>query len=198
MTRRVRACGLVMAAVALAGCGANADRRAFQYMPDMAASVPYDSFRPNPNARDGATLRAPVRGTVARGFVPLPYTATAADAERAGRELHNPLPLDALTLSEGRALYQTFCVVCHGPSGEGDGPLTGKIPPPPSYRSDGVRDLPEGRLFHVVTFGSGRMPSYAAQLTREERWKVVRYVQTLQKPEDRRQAGPVDSAGADR
>ena len=37
--------------------------RGFTYMPDMAQSVPYDSFAPNPVTRDGKTLQAPVPGT---------------------------------------------------------------------------------------------------------------------------------------
>jgi mono/diheme cytochrome c family protein len=33
-----------------------------------------------------------------------------------------------------------------------------------------------GRLFHVITAGSGKMPSYAPELSVDERWKVVTYV----------------------
>jgi mono/diheme cytochrome c family protein len=42
-----------------------------------------------------------------------------------------------------------------------------------------------GRIFHVITLGSGKMPSYAAQLSADERWKIVTYVYTtLQKRGD--------------
>jgi len=58
-----------------------------------------------------------------------------------------------------------------------------KIPNPPAYYSTAVRGLAAGHLFHIITHGSGRMPSYASQLTREERWKIVRHVQTLQRHE---------------
>jgi mono/diheme cytochrome c family protein len=30
----------------------------------------------------------------------------------------------------------------------------------------------------VLTLGSGKMPSYAAQLSPDERWKVIAYVRT--------------------
>ncbi len=95
---------------------------------------------------------------------------------RAGRELSNPFRANAGTLEEGKGLYQIYCLVCHGEAGAGDGPLAGKIPTPPSYRSERVMAFAEGRLFHVVTLGSGKMPSYAAQLGVDERWKVVAYV----------------------
>ena len=165
------------------GCRSNAGVRGYEYMPDMARSIPYDSFAPNSVTRDGKTLQVPPPGTIARGFLPLSYRPTREDAERAGRELENPVAATARSLGEGRALYETFCLVCHGAAGEGDGPLVPKIPNPPAYSSAAVRGLPAGHLFHVITYGSGRMPSYASQITREERWKIVSHVQILQRRE---------------
>jgi mono/diheme cytochrome c family protein len=165
------------------GCRSDARVRGYEYMPDMARSIPYDSFAPNPVTRDGKTLQTPAPGTIARGFLPLGYRATPADAVRAGRELDNPVAPTAQSREEGRVLYQTFCAICHGIEGEGDGPLVPKIPNPPAYHSTAVRGYAAGHLFHVITYGSGRMPSYASQLTREERWKIVSHVQILQRRE---------------
>ena len=128
--------------------------------------------------RSGQTLQPPVPGTIARGQAPFRYGPGEAEAERAGRELTSPVPITAVTLDEGRALYETTCVVCHGPAGRGDGPLAGKIPPPPAYSSARVSVFPPGRLFHVVTMGAGKMPSYAALLSPIERWKIIGYVST--------------------
>ena len=36
------------------------------------------------------------------------------------------------TLAQGHALYSTFCFVCHGEHGKGDGPLIPRIPNPPA------------------------------------------------------------------
>jgi mono/diheme cytochrome c family protein len=149
----------------------------------MVYSLAYDSFAPNPVTRDGLTLQRPVRGTIARGHLPLHYSATAEDAERAGRELQNPVPRTARSAAEGRALFETYCAVCHGEHGGGDGPLVPKIPNPPAYTSTRVRDMPAGQIFHVITFGSGRMPSYASQLSPNDRWMIAAHVQTLQHPE---------------
>jgi mono/diheme cytochrome c family protein len=171
---------LLCLAVWLSGCRNDPQVRAFEYMPDMARSVPYDSFAANPVTRDGQTLQTPPPHTIARGFMPLDYQATPADAVRAGHELRSPIAATDETRQEGRRLFETFCAVCHGVNGDGDGPLVPKIPNPPAYSSAAVRTLPAGQLFHVITYGSGRMPSYASQLTRDERWKVVAHVQTLQ------------------
>jgi mono/diheme cytochrome c family protein len=182
--RLIGAVCVVLAAAAPA-CGGPA-RRGVEYMPNMVVSVPYDSFAPNPVLRGSMTLQLPVAGTIPRGYLPLHYAPTQAEAQRAGRELVNPIvPTDA-TIAAGRELYGTFCAVCHGPTGDGDGSIVPKIPNPPAYTSDRVRDMPVGRLFHIVTYGSGRMPSYASQTSAADRWLIVNYVRTLQHGNGRR------------
>jgi mono/diheme cytochrome c family protein len=168
----------VLAAAALCALGCDRKRHpGLEYMPDMARSLPYDSFAPNPNTRDGKTLQPPVAGTVPRGFLPLRYGRSAEDAERAGRELKDPgVAVDA---ARGRMLYATYCLVCHGERGRGDGPLVPRIPNPPSYASERIRGLPPGRLYHVITYGAGQMPSYAVQVPPDDRWLIVREVQRL-------------------
>ena len=168
---------------ALAGCGASGNDRAREYMPDMARGPAYKAFAPNEAMRSGLTLQAPVPGTIKRGYRPFHYGPGEEEAARAGHELTNPLPVSAATIEDGRGLYQTYCLVCHGANGKGDGPLVvaGKIPTPPAYSSERVVVFPPGRIFHVVTMGTQKMPSYASLLTPGERWKVVTYVsRTLQ------------------
>jgi mono/diheme cytochrome c family protein len=157
-------------------------RAGFEYMPDMAHAVPYESFAPNPIGHDGKTLQPAPAGTVPRGFHPLHYAATELDAVRAGRELENPVPLSTGALAQGRVLYETFCLVCHGEHGGGDGPLVPRIPTPPAYSSERVRGMAPGQIFHVISRGSGRMPSYAGQIPAEQRWLIVHYVLTLRQP----------------
>ena len=167
------------AIVVVARASNDASRRGLEYMPDMAYSVPYSSFTRNPVTRDRKTLQLPVAGTVPRGFQPFRYAATPEESLRAGRELRNPVPRSPEALAQGRALYETFCLVCHGEQGQGDGPLVPKIPNPPAYTSERVRAMAPGRIFHVITRGSGRMPSYAAQIPYEQRWLIVHYVNAL-------------------
>jgi mono/diheme cytochrome c family protein len=166
--------------LAMAGCGSPREKRGYEFMPDMTRSVPYDAFAPNPVTRNRMTQQLPVRGTIPRGFQPLHYVNTVADAERAGRELRFPHPPGAADVDRGKPLYETYCAVCHGAAGDGDGPLVPLIPNPPAYSSERVRAMPAGRLFHVITFGSGRMPAYASQVRPADRWSIVAYVQTLQ------------------
>ena len=58
--------------------------------------------------------------------------------------------------------------------------VNGKYAPPASYTA-GLKDLPEGKIFHSLMYGKNMgMGSHASQLNKEERWLVTRYVQYLQ------------------
>jgi mono/diheme cytochrome c family protein len=160
------------------------ESRGYELLPDMAHSLAYDAYSTNPIFRDGKTLQPPVPGTIAVG-APLPfrYAATVQDAERAGRELRNPLPPSPAALARGRQVYTTFCSVCHGEKGRGDGPIiqTKKFPNPPSYMDARLLSMPDGQMFHVITRGTELMPSYAGQISPEDRWKAIHYIRQLQK-----------------
>jgi len=156
--------------------------QALEFAPQMAHSARYNAFAANPDFADGKTLRAPEPGTIPRGVLPLHYAATPADAERAGVELHNPFaPDDSAALARGATVFATFCQPCHGTGGRGDGLVAQRgFPPPPSLVAGHAVDLPDGRLFHIVTYGQGNMASYASQIPRADRWKVILHVRALQ------------------
>jgi mono/diheme cytochrome c family protein len=152
---------------------------ASEYMPDMARSPRYNAFAPNEAMRNGITLQRPVAGTIPRGHEPFHYGKGEPEAIRAGQELTNPYHPTPPTLERGKALYQIYCQVCHGAEGKGDGPIASKIPPPPSYKADRLLQFTPGRIFHVITMGSNKMPSYAAQLSPDDRWLIVNYVRAV-------------------
>lgn len=156
--------------------------RNFEALPGMVRSVPAEAFSENAVFADGKTLQPPPAGTIARGLLPLRYRATPEDAVRAGAELSNPFPAAARALARGKVVYDTYCAVCHGASGKGDGTVAQRgFPAPPSLLADKARGLRDGQVFHILTWGQGNMPSYAAQTTREDRWKAVLWVREIQK-----------------
>lgn len=165
----------------------------FDFLPQMAHSARYNAFSPNPDFPDGKTLQLPVPGTIPRGdFLPLRYQASPAEALRAGEQLQNPLaPASAPGLERGAFVFTVFCRECHGNAGRGDGPVALRgFPAPPSLLADHALRMKDGQIFHILTYGQGNMPSYAGQLSREDRWKVVLYVRSLQK-----QATPAVAGG---
>lgn len=82
-------------------------------------------------------------------------------------------------LEEAGRLFNINCAVCHGAKAEANGPLAPKIGGVKSIiaASPGFSD---GRLFYVMTYGQNNMGSYASQLTKEQRWRIVQYIRTLE------------------
>jgi mono/diheme cytochrome c family protein len=164
----------------------------WEIFPDMAHAPRANAFSENAVFPDGKTLQAPPAGTIPRGWLPLHYAATAADQARAGAELRNPFARDAAqALARGEQLFTNFCAPCHGAGGEGNGPVaTRGVPPPPSLVTGRATGLPDGQLFHILTYGQNNMASYATQLSREDRWRVILYVRSLQRSALQRSAPP--------
>ncbi len=158
----------------LGGCYVKHSKPYYVYAPDMHYSVALKA------QEEGAT-RSPVEGTVPRDF--RPYSYVSIEESKANL---NPLPRNKETLLSGKSLFNTYCIVCHGQYGEGDGNVVAMkdwprplYPRPPSLQSDKVRDYKDGQIFHVITMGQNLMPSYAEKLNEEERWAVVHYVRAL-------------------
>lgn len=155
-----------------------------EFMPDMYRSPSLETNMAYVSKITGDTLQAnrlPVAGTIARGYMPYPYPNTTEGYEAAGANLHNPFQATPENLKEGEVLYGKFCVHCHGAGGEGDGLVGGKLPgPPPPYSTK--KDLPDGKMFHSITYGKGLMGSHAAQVSKDERWKLILYIRKLQFP----------------
>jgi len=126
---------------------------------------------------DGFGMRKPVEGTVARNYIPYEYKGLAAPVV----PLSNPLTPTNEVMNLGKKRYLTFCSPCHGNLGDGDSRLRGQFPNPPSLHSEKVRGWLDGNIYHVIVNGQNVMPSYASQLSRDERWAVIHYIRALQK-----------------
>lgn len=182
------ACGTfaVMLVAGFTSCGKkDANSPGFEFMPDMyrSPSVEYYGI----HVVNGDTLynaMTPVKGTIARGYMPYVYANTPEGYEQAGLYLKNPIAYSEAVEKEGEVLYGKFCVHCHGATGGGDGKVGLKLPGAPPAYSGPLKNLPEGKIFHSITYGKGLMGNHATILTQEERWKLVYYVQKLQGPKE--------------
>jgi mono/diheme cytochrome c family protein len=141
----------------------------FEYLTNMARTDRFNAFEENPNFSDGQTLRAPVSGTIPRGWLPVGDTNPFSADDRAATD-------------RGAVVFTNFCQPCHGANAQGQGPvvLRGFPPPPPLTRGQ-TQDKSDAELYEVVTKGVITMPSYASQLSPEDRWKVILYVRSLRR-----------------
>jgi mono/diheme cytochrome c family protein len=165
---------------------------------DMTYSPAYSSFSKNPNFANGRTIQAAVPGTIARGTQVLHFQATSEEAIRAGEQLANPLDPSTsegiASAARGAVAFQTFCIACHGADGTGNGPVAKRgFPPPPSLLVGKSREMKDGQLLHILTYGQNSMPQFAAQLSLERRWDVINYIRTVQEAAPLPTATPPDT-----
>ncbi len=104
-------------------------------------------------------------------------------------------PVTPVTIAEGKQLYAKMqCFKCHGETGKGDGPSAATLKDSWDYPIT-VRDFTTGIYLGGPTdrdlylrFTTGMtgtpMPSYQEQLTDEQRWHLVHYVQSLRVPHE--------------
>lgn len=194
---------VVLVALVLIGCAASGDNPGLEYAPQMYHSTPYEPltqikdpeagrgvsssemeehaefYNSNPYNAFDMTMRKPVANTIKRGSY-LPDHIAPDDYATAEAVLMSPLDSTGAVLKEGKVLYERFCQHCHGTKGQGDGSVGQVYKGVTSYTSSTVKDKKEGHIFHVITHGKGRMGAHASQISVEDRWKIVRYVQTLQ------------------
>ncbi len=170
--RRFYKSALLVACLLAAGC--RHEQPNITYMPDM-------TYGPALKPQQLGNTRSPVAGTVPRGYQPYAY---AQDPDAAGLELKNPLRPTRAVLKRGQHIFNSFCIVCHGPEGKGNGYIVPKFPMPPSLHSEKLHQWPDGRIFHVITMGQGLMSSYASQIDPGDRWSVIHYVRVLQRSQN--------------
>ena len=175
-------CALIASTVV--GCTTDPQSPGIEYMPDMYRTAALEPYSGNSNYADSMEARLPAEGSIPQGYLPYGIPNTNEGYEMAGELLKNPLSRSEDVMADGKDVYTKYCMHCHGKEGKGDGPTVtaGGHPPPPSYDSQTLMNLSEGKMFHTITYGKNLMGPHASQLNVEERWKVVRYVEKLQNP----------------
>lgn len=150
----------------------------YQYFPNMYESVAYEPYSEAKIFKGGKEGQLPVEGTVNRGFEPYEYENSTAGYELAKANLKSPLTEEEKNSGKGKELFDIYCISCHGATGNGKGKLVEreKFLGVPSYKD---REITEGSIFHVETYGLNAMGSHANQLSAHERWLVADYVLKL-------------------
>jgi hypothetical protein len=130
---------------------------------------------------DGWSMRKPVEGTVARGFIPYEFKGMP---DSLVVPVANPLPVTKKVLETGKARFDTYCSPCHGYYGQGDSRLRGQFPVPPSLHTEKLKNWKDANIYHVITNGQNVMPSYERQISRDDRWAIVHYLRVIQRSQN--------------
>jgi len=188
---------------------------------DMQDQPKMKPLRSSTFYKDGLSSRAPVEGTVPRGFLnadteyftgkkagrtstaatsgPQPGTTTATTTGAAAFpddvEVF-PLPVTEELVNRGKERYEIFCSACHGFTGKGDGMVVRRgFRRAASFHDERLRGAPVGHYFDAMTNGWGAMPSYAPQIPVKDRWAIVAYIRALQISQENQQgAAPASAA----
>ncbi len=120
---------------------------------------------------------------------PLPVPARSIPVEGAAfipnmGAPENPSVADEASLTRGAELYAIHCQMCHGVTGEANGPISPFLANrPANFTSDVVQSKSDGSFFLSISNGvDGRMPALNENLTVSERWDVVNFLRTLKLP----------------
>jgi mono/diheme cytochrome c family protein len=185
---------LLLTSVVLSGCGVRFD---------MQDQPRYKAYKKSDFFKDGRASRNLPEGTVARGLLkedkafftgkidnPNPNAVVQSTTGPGGTTLVTsfpndidafPIPVTKEMIDRGQDRYNIYCIVCHGPVGNGDGMIVRRgFSKPPTYHDDRLRNAPVGHFFDVMTNGWGKMNSYADKLTAADRWAVTAYIRALQ------------------
>ena len=187
---------VLSAAAVIVSCSDVKRKPGSVYMPDMAYSRAYESYAlrdsnvftmdPNDAGHKIFFNNLPPAGTLKRGeLFPFNVPNDSNGLLNLSSLVKNPLgPLTKADSIESGRLFSINCAVCHGAKAEANGPLAPKIGGVKSIMaavmgSPGTAPFSDGRIFFVMEYGQNNMGSYASQLSREQRWRIIQYIRTL-------------------
>ena len=170
---------------------------------DMQDQPRYKAYKKSDFFADHRGSRDPVEGTVARGQLhdnkafytgkidnPNPNASVTTTIGPTGNTLvasfpndidEFPVPVNKELIDRGQERFNIYCIVCHGPVGNGDGMIVRRgFPAPPTYHDDRLRNAPVGHFFDVISNGWGKMNAYAYQVQPADRWAIIAYIRALQ------------------
>lgn len=185
---------LVALSVMAGGCGVRAD---------MQDQPRYKAYKKSEFFSDKRGSRDMVEGTIPRGQLredkafytgkvdnPNANAVAATTTDSTGNTVvasfpndvdQFPVPVTKELVDRGQERYNIYCIVCHGPLGNGDGMIVRRgFSKPPTYNDDRLRNAPVGHFYDVISNGWGKMNSYAYVVQPADRWAIVAYIRALQ------------------
>lgn len=178
--------------------GCKSTQPPLEIFPDMDRQMRFSEQGKSGMFEDGRMDRAPIPGTVPTVTdEQAPYANLTPDNRFreddyvASGKLEDgtfgdglPVEVSYEAMQEGQEIYNIYCAICHGDSGNGKGVLAAErygYPTIVSILQSRIMDQPDGELFNTITLGKNTMGPYGSKIRVEDRWKVVMYVRALQR-----------------
>jgi len=183
--------------VAAVGNGEILDPDEYQEMTEFSHVIIEQAGQLSGQANEFDTVKAQAKAL----HTAIANKASVADVRAASSALRESLltfmpqlslPSSLLPVEQTKALFATNCSMCHGPSGQGDGPLAKNLSPEPTNFTDKERATNRSLmgLFDAVSNGIDDTPMVAfTQFNEQQRWSLAFYVGSLafkdvQKPQN--------------
>jgi mono/diheme cytochrome c family protein len=117
---------------------------------------------------------------IAIGALAFAHEMTGWMAPDEAKKMKNPIRATKESIQKGKEIYEKKCALCHGIKGDGKGPNSvGLNPKPTNFKDSHGEKMTDGEHFWKITTGKGPMPSFEKNLTVEERWHVINYINTF-------------------
>jgi mono/diheme cytochrome c family protein len=164
---------LVVATLVLSGCAEAGT---------MLTQPRYNTLAGSDFFADGSSARVPPDGTVPYSPDTSPNARALTGLDESGQPVTTiAAVVDQNMVADGKAQFNIYCIPCHGPTGEGNGKVTGfGFAKPPSLLADEAKALKDGEIFSIITDGKGKMFPYGYRVKPDERWAIIAYVRALQ------------------
>jgi mono/diheme cytochrome c family protein len=95
-------------------------------------------------------------------------------------KLRSPVHFNQESVRRGSEVYGYYCVMCHGPRGDGNGTVGQSFYPlPTDLKNLQVQKQTDGKLFYTITFGLKRHPPLGFMITEADRWAIIHYIRSL-------------------
>lgn len=172
---------VAVAALALATGGCTDLDLALGKIPVFSTIRTAPSFAPYTAPRNPPANTVPFESPLGAPLEPA-LAPTDPALREFGDRVKNPFPMSEEVLKAGEAAYHTYCYVCHGEQGQGNGPAVGpnRFPFAPSLVTAPATTRSDGYIYGIIRVGRGLMPAYGARIAHDDRWFIVNYVRHLQ------------------
>jgi len=182
LTQLIILLGMVML-IGACGRGEFSEKPPIHLNPNMDSQKKYKAQSESHFFVDGATMRTPVEGTVARDEL------REDDAYYRGKDAAGdfiasaPMAFTPEMVARGEERFGIYCVACHGVNADGKGKiLEYEYPiPPANFHDERIMNLSDGHMFNAIGQGWLNMPALKAQVSVDDRWAIIGYIRSIQK-----------------